>query len=522
MRKFDQMYRDQMYRDEPRIARRRRGRRFRVYVCVASILGAIIGVGLRAGVAEAAPSVWSVTPSPNSGGATNLNAVSCTSRTFCMAVGSLGETGTLVETWNGNAWTVSPSPSPGGDPDELFGVSCRELVVLAAVGWHYDQSSTKYVTLIEIWDGAHWSIASSPSPSVQSVLFGVSCVSSSSCKAVGYDDGGPGFNTLVLSWNGTSWSIEPSRNRGGQDSVFQAVSCTAADNCTAVGWYDGVYGELTLAESWNGTTWSVTPSPNPGTKGNNELNGVTCRTHTSCEAVGDYSVGSGPARTLVESWNGRTWTYVSSPNATPRSNVLASVSCTTSSSCVAVGFYVFGSEYYKTLIESWNGFDWSVTPSPNPSAASQLLGVICTDRTSCEAVGYHGNGSFESEKPLVETGSPPTISGVKFEGSPHDPTVVVTGSGFGSVPVSLPAGCNATGKDYPHNVLYFHDDPGAWSAGKTGNCIGLKIIKYTNTMIKFDFGSWYDSTPAFYKLKSGDTFEFVVNGSTATGTVDYS
>src|SRR5580700_5553953 len=168
----DQMYRDQMYRDEPRGARLRRGRRFRVYVCVASIVGSIIGVGLRAGVAEAAPSVWSVTPSPHSGGATNLDAVSCTSRTFCMAVGSLGDTGTLVETWNGNAWTVSPSPSPGGDPDELFGVSC---------------------------------------------------VSPSSCKAVGYDDGGPGFKTLVESWNGTNWSIEPSRNRGGQDSVLQAV-----------------------------------------------------------------------------------------------------------------------------------------------------------------------------------------------------------------------------------------------------------------------------------------------------------
>lgn len=42
-----------------------------------------------------------------------------------MAVGSFdGSAGTLAEAWNGHAWSVRPSLSPGGNPDELFGVSC--------------------------------------------------------------------------------------------------------------------------------------------------------------------------------------------------------------------------------------------------------------------------------------------------------------------------------------------------------------------------------------------------------------
>src|SRR5947207_2707581 len=75
---------------------------------------------------------WSVVPSPNIKPATNnnqLNAVSCVSATGCIAVGEqAGPTanGTLVsaliESWNGSAWSVVPSPQPGNRA--LYGVSC--------------------------------------------------------------------------------------------------------------------------------------------------------------------------------------------------------------------------------------------------------------------------------------------------------------------------------------------------------------------------------------------------------------
>jgi hypothetical protein len=425
-----------------------------------------------------------------------------------------------VELWNGNTWSVSASPSPGGDPDELFGVSCLSPTFCVAVGWYFDKSASSYRTLIEMWDGRHWSISLSPSLGVQSALFSVSCASASTCEAVGYHDSKSGSVTLVEPWNGTDWSIAKSPDKGGRDSVLQSISCPSATTCVAVGWYDGDSGELTLVESWNGNAWSVISSLDPGS-GNNDLLGVSCSRTTRCQAVGSYSIGSGPSRTLIESWKGRSWIHVTSSNDSALTNTLEGVSCTSSSSCTAVGFYKSGSRDYRTLIEAWNGFGWSVSPSPSPYSSDQLLGTSCVDTTTCEAVGFQGNGSFDSERPLVETGSPPTITSVRFKGSERDPIVVVTGTGFGSVPPSVHANCGATGRNFPKHVLYLRDVTKDWDAGITGNCVGLKIETYTNTMIKLKFGNYYKTAPYFYILAPGDQFDFVVKGTVATGTVAY-
>lgn len=372
-----------------------------VACCVS--FGASTGVILLGGPADAAGLAWSVTPTPSPHGADGLDGVSCAGAAFCMAVGSYdGGAGTLAEGWNGKSWSVTPSPSPGGDPDELFGVSCTGSSFCMAVGWHYQESTSAYVTLAERWNGRSWSITPSPRRSAQSLLYDVSCTSSSRCVAVGYDENQSG--TLVESWNGKSWSVTPSPG-GGTDGVLAAVTCRSAGRCVAVGSHEGTYGLLTLVESWDGSRWSVVPSPSPGTEGNNALSSVSCASATRCVAVGYFSVGDGPARTLAESWNGRRWSAGSTPNRSGRSNFLNGVSCVSSSDCTAAGFNRTASGFGQTLIESWNGSRWSITPSPHPGADQQLLGVTCPSSTRCEAAGYYGNGSLVSDKTLVETGS---------------------------------------------------------------------------------------------------------------------
>jgi hypothetical protein len=90
-------------------------------------------------------------------------------------------------------------------------------------------------------------------------------------------------------------------------------------------------------------------------------------------------------------------------------NVLGDVSCTSASSCVTAGFNEYGPASGpgngKTLVESWNGSRWVITPSPSPHADNQLYAVSCTSSASCEAVGFAGQGSLLSDKTLVETGS---------------------------------------------------------------------------------------------------------------------
>ena len=130
---------------------------------------------------------------------------------------------------------------------------------------------------------AAWLTESSPSPGTESTLNGVSCVSASSCEAVGYF----GNNTLVESWNGSAWSIVRSPDRG-TNSTLDGVSCVSAGSCKAVGNYSSSTGlGRTLVESWNGYAWSIVRSPDRGT--NSTLDGVSCVSASSCKAVGNYT-----------------------------------------------------------------------------------------------------------------------------------------------------------------------------------------------------------------------------------------
>jgi len=61
----------------------------------------------------------------------------------------------------------------------------------------------------------------------------------------------------------------------------------------------GGSGEEALTESWNGSTWSIVPSPDQGS-GQNQLLAVSCSTTTSCAAVGDEATSTGNQFSLAE------------------------------------------------------------------------------------------------------------------------------------------------------------------------------------------------------------------------------
>jgi hypothetical protein len=137
--------------------------------------------------------------------------------------------------------------------------------------------------------------------------------------------------------------------------------------------------------------WSVMDTPSPAGPGNTQLNDVSCLTTSYCIAVGDYDgPGRFPAFASAELWNGFTWSLLPSANIGSTLNRLMSVSCVSTQMCIAVGYTASGSGAppYATLIERWNGTQWSMLPSPNPNSSNALLGVTCTSATSCVAVGY--------------------------------------------------------------------------------------------------------------------------------------
>jgi hypothetical protein len=330
---------------------------------------------------------WSIARSANLVTYSNgLRDVSCPSARFCIAIGlylnSKGVSRALAESWNGSAWSIMPSPNVGSR-GVVGGINCRSSKFCFAVGTRVGK------TLIEKWNGSAWSILPSPSVRFSNDLASVSCASASSCTAVGsYVSGANvGTATFVESWNGKTWSFVPSPT-GPSDTYLTGVSCVSATSCTAVGVFSGDSGvSQTLVESWNGSTWSIPSSPDQGS-GNNTLAGVSCRSMSFCIAVGNYVDAGGVSQTLIESWNGSTWSIPTSPDQGTGNNTLAGVSCRSVSFCTAVGNYVNAEGKSQALIESWNGSTWSIVPSPGLGAEeNQLFAISCATTTSCAAVG---------------------------------------------------------------------------------------------------------------------------------------
>src|SRR5579875_2153555 len=355
----------------------------------AVLTAATLTVALPAAVAEAAPSTWSAEPTVNQGATGNyLNAVSCGSATDCMAVGSYtdssGNDKTLAEAWNGDSWSVLTTPDPGATGNQFNDVSCVSATDCEAVG-SYVTGTDAIDIVIAKWNGSTWTTQTSPDPgTAENDLIGVSCLSASSCQAVGHYDNGTTDVSLVESWNGSTWSVVSSPSKG-SFTYLNDVSCVSAANCMAVGRYLG-NGSFTLTEKWNGTKWSIVSSPNAGGHNDSELLRVSCATASSCIAVGDFSNGTA-TETLAEKWNGSTWTHPTTPNPSGSENNFDGVSCASATSCVATGDDR-GSSGDVTLAEKWNGTSWSVTSTPSPGSSDNiLLGVACTTTTTCRAVG---------------------------------------------------------------------------------------------------------------------------------------
>ena len=128
-----------------------------------------------------------------------------------------------------------------------------------------------------------------------------------------------------------------------------------------------------LVEHFDGAQWSVVPTPRPAGAG---LDAITALSPTNVWAVGSQRVGS--HLTLVMHYDGKSWQVVPSPNpsaAYNADNELRDVAAVGPSDIWAVGMYEneqTNIHQHRTLIEHWNGTSWSIVSSPSPGHSSEL------------------------------------------------------------------------------------------------------------------------------------------------------
>jgi hypothetical protein len=270
-----------------------------------------------------------------------------------------------------------------------------------------------------------WRIVLSPLDSAfDAALSSVATVSSTNAWAVGHS----GFQPLVEHWNGTQWRvvtgpfIEAEYAELGGVAAISANDVWAVGVASATGLIDLVGdGEIsrTLIEHWGGSHWSIVPSPNP-VNGVNILSGVTAVSASDVWAVGSSRVDGSAAETLIEHWNGSRWTVIPSPNQTKVFSVLNAVTAVSANDIWAVGSATaalpgtpgtlepWGST--MTLVEHWNGAQWSIVPSTNKVLTSpgyivvnSLYGVSAISPDDVWAVGNASSTFPSTGKNSMET-----------------------------------------------------------------------------------------------------------------------
>jgi hypothetical protein len=161
------------------------------------------------------------------------------------------------------------------------------------------------------------------------------------------------------------WQIVASPNVGTGANTLLSVAAAADNDVWAVGasYNSQLAAYRTLIERWNGVSWSVVRSPNGSTSWN-FLNGVAVVAPNDVWAVGQAANGN-ISKTLVEHWNGTAWKILPSPNVAGESSVLQAISVVSANDIWAVGFSSDASYEDKPLIMHWNGTNWSIVPSPS-------------------------------------------------------------------------------------------------------------------------------------------------------------
>jgi hypothetical protein len=321
--------------------------------------------------------------------------VSCVSGYDCWAVGAVvgvggngNSSGALIENWNGVSWSMVPTPTltgPGVVGAILQGVSCTSASSCVAVGFSTDNTGANLHTVIEQWDGSVWSLVpAADTGQAFDQLNSVQCLAADDCWAVG--------------------------NAG-----------AAQQNPNFLPIFPGAVGDQGLIEHWDGSAWSLIPSATEPSPNGGYLNGITCVSDTDCWASGATTDTSGMASgMLLQHWDGASWTDTS--GSVPDSSLpgmLSSVSCISAVQCWAVGEMGptggggGGNFQPQSLIESWNGSSWSIEPSPNVAVISFLNTLSCVRAVACLAAGSSvtsPQGNDPGLRPFIEQLTFPPVS----------------------------------------------------------------------------------------------------------------
>jgi hypothetical protein len=331
---------------------------------------------------------------------------------------------------------------------------------------------------------------------------------------------GPGTKGPVVNLNGPGWSVVPAASIGTLDHNVAGVAAASTDDAWAVGSFLPPSGDgtilQTLGEHFDGKRWTAFPLPNVGPN-INSLFGVSMLSDGEAWAVGYFIDAAFHEETLVEHFDGSTWTVVPAPSPGARQNILYGVVALSRHDVWAIGGFQDGKDTWHPLALHWDGTNWARALVGEPGATGNVLYAVAASSGGIFATGQQAGTHFPG-KALVEqwnghawvvvptpvdpggtdislgitvSGSVATIVGDRESSTAPYTTFVASGDGSGLDLVSTPnvgAGENdlfaaATAHDGStwavgwlidpstgnHNTLVEHGVRGVWSVVDSPN-----------------------------------------------------
>jgi len=185
---------------------------------------------------------WSVVDNPHPGNHGVLYGVSAIATDDVWAVGNSyfdGLQQSVVEHWDGQEWSVIASANVGPFLNTFLNIWATSTTDIWAVGYHLAVFgfSEVYQTSMIHWDGEEWTVSPTPDQNqLNNYLWDVVGLSGSDAWAVGFFDTGTELQTMIQHWDGGDWTIVPSPNGdGGYISELNAVARVTPSDVWAAG-----------------------------------------------------------------------------------------------------------------------------------------------------------------------------------------------------------------------------------------------------------------------------------------------
>jgi hypothetical protein len=215
---------------------------------------------------------------------------------------------------------------------------------------------------------------------------------------------GAGVAGPTVHLNNKSWDVVPAATIGTLDHNLAAVSAGSQNDAWAVGSFLPPSGDgtvlQTLGEHFDGTRWTAFPLPDVGSN-LNSLFGVSVLPSGEAWAVGYFINASFHEKTLVEHYDGSTWTVVASPSPGARQNILYGVAAISSSDVWAIGGFQDGKDTWHPLTMHWDGTSWTQVSAAEPGATGNIFYAISASSDGVFVTGQQAGTRFPG-KALVE------------------------------------------------------------------------------------------------------------------------